>query len=414
MTVDILSSRSKRGLRLMLVLSILFILLVVGITVLSSVKNTCDMRTILADNIRSQLIAISLHAREVIDVDAFDSYNKIEDTLANRGAYGRTLTSLRLMADELGATYIYALKEIGGKYYFVYDTDLDDTEIFIEYKLSPVHEAAFRGENVADVMNVEDGYGTFNTGAVPIWKNGKVIGIVATDISDTYLQQSLDTAVRNTIIQAVILLIILGAMLAMILSLLSRVHKMQNRLEEMAHYDALTGLPNRHYLMEKLSSITASKKAEPFALMFIDLDNFKAVNDGAGHDAGDELLRHIALYLEESQSGAQTFRPGAGRLNITARIGGDEFIEIISGIATPEEAEACAQSLLDGFSSQYVDRYIEKYGVGLSIGIALYPYHAEDFHVLLHYADTAMYFAKRAGKNQYRIYADEMHKQPYD
>ncbi|MDL2318702.1 GGDEF domain-containing protein [Eubacteriales bacterium OttesenSCG-928-A19] len=408
--MDITESRSRRNTRTIIAFCLIFTLVVVAIAVISSVKNTRDLQNILRESIQSKLIAISMQAREAIDVDAFASYNSTEDTMADRGRYGRTLTRLRLMADELGADYIYAIKEIGGKYYFVFDTDLDDTEIFIEYELSTVHREAFAGQNAADMMNVDDAYGSFNTGAVPIWKDGKVIGIVCTDTSDTYLADSQNTAIRNTVILVVALLVAMTVLLIVILRLLDRVRGMQDSLRKMAHYDSVTGLPNRHYLLDYLSSITKTKNEVPFALFFIDLDNFKSVNDAAGHDAGDELLQHIARYLENAQAGAHTFRPGAGRLNITARIGGDEFVVIVAGISTAEEAAATAQNLLDGFANKKIDRYIEKYGVGLSIGIALYPYHAGDFHVLISYADTAMYYAKRAGKNQYRIYTDEMHQ----
>lgn len=400
---------ANRRMRALVGIMVFFILLILGVAVTLTLKNTSDLQHILQESIKSQLISISVAARDRIDVDKFEQYNSLEDTKADQGAYGRTITNLRIMAEELGAKYIYALKKIDDRYFFVFDTDMDNTEIFIEYTLSPIHEAAFAGKEVAGVMNVQDQYGTFNTGAVPIWKDGRVIGIVCTDIEDVYLSQSIHTARINTILLVSILLLALIFLFYVLLHLLRRINRIQQELERMAHYDSLSGLPNRQCLLEYLGEITQENRAAPFALLFIDLDNFKAVNDGAGHDAGDELLRHIAAYLGSAEHGhATAFRPAAGRLNIAARIGGDEFIQVIEGVSTKQEAADVAQRLLDGFTSAQIDRYVEKYKVGMSVGVALYPYHTDDFHVLINYADIAMYHAKRAGKNQYRVYEDEM------
>lgn len=175
-----------------------------------------------------------------------------------------------------------------------------------------------------------------------------------------------------------------------------------------ALFDNVTGLPNRQHLMEHLVELTADPIKGAFGLVFIDLDNFKVVNDNAGHDAGDELLRSIAQYLDHALYDTMSFRPSAGKLNIAARVGGDEFIQVVNGLDTHEKAALVAEKLLDGFKSGHMSRYIEKYSVGLSIGVALYPHDTEDYHVLIKYADIAMYHAKHGGKNQYRIYTDEM------
>jgi diguanylate cyclase (GGDEF)-like protein len=179
----------------------------------------------------------------------------------------------------------------------------------------------------------------------------------------------------------------------------------------MANFDAITGLPNRRYLMNYLKSISTdeNKTKASFALLLIDLDNFKSVNDNAGHDAGDALLRHIAAYLDSAHENSKSFRPSAGMLNVSARIGGDEFVQIFPGVETETDAAIIAQKLLRNFSSQTLDRYIQKYSVGLSIGVAICPLHSDDFNVLIKYADLAMYHAKKAGKSAYRVYEDEMH-----
>lgn len=375
-----------------------------------ALKNTGELNNILEESIKSQLISISIAARGILDVDKFDSYNSMEDINNDIEFYEETRARLRSLQEQVGAEYIYALKLIDGKYYFVFDTDYEDEAVFIEYEIYPVHERAFLGEESAGVMNVIDEYGNFNSGAVPILKDGKVIGIISTDIEDTYIQESNQTAFNNYFILILSLVITIGTMIVIISLLLKNINKIQDKLFRMANYDVLTGLPNRQYLMSYLTTLVkkTSDKQVPFALLLIDLDNFKKVNDNAGHDAGDELLRHIAAYLESIHENAKQFRPAAGILNVSARIGGDEFIQIIPGIATEDELQMVIKKLLDNFSSNTLDHYIEKYQVGMSIGAALFPYHSENYNVLIKFADMAMYYAKNSGKNTYCIYNEEL------
>ncbi|GHU94030.1 hypothetical protein FACS1894208_04430 [Clostridia bacterium] len=387
-----------------------FFLLLLGVVTVMTLKNTSDLSDILEESVKSQLISISVAAREIIDTDKFESYNSMADAEADAENYNRTLTQLRKLQSEVGAKYIYALKQMNGKYYFIFDTDAEDEEVFIEYELSPVHEHAFVGRDSADILNVDDIYGTYNTGAVPIWKNGKVIGVVSTDIEDEYMGSSASTASANAVSLIVTVVATMGLMFFVVFALARRVKTMQDKLYRMANYDTLTGLPNRQYLMSYLREISVSKKSmnSHFAMLFIDLDNFKQVNDGAGHDAGDELLRHIADYLQNVHKGSQAFRPSAGILNVSARVGGDEFVQIVPGVGDETEAAIVAQKILDNFRTQAMDRFIEKYQVGLSIGVALFPYHSTNYNVLIKYADIAMYHAKRGGKNSYRVYNEDM------
>ncbi len=403
------SARKKRQNRSAIFLAaIVFFALVLGIVVTMNVKNTTELQDILRESIKSQLLSIAVAAQEIIDPDAFAAYNSREDVAADQAAYDMALLRLRTLRENVGAMYIYALKQIDGAYYFIFDTDTVENAYFEEYPLSPVHESAFLGKASVDISNVTDAFGSFNTAAVPIWQNGKIVGIICADIEDTFLKQSDSAATMNIVILVVTLVITMAITMYAIFMLLKRVHEMQARLERIAHYDTVTGLPNRQYLLDHLASITTGPDKTPFALLFIDLDNFKKVNDNAGHDAGDALLRHIANYLEVSQDNAMSFRPAAGILNIAARIGGDEFVQIVSGIKNEAEASVFAQRLLDMFASQTTDRYIDKYGVGLSIGVALFPYHSDNLHVLIKYADVAMYQAKKSGKNCFRVYNDEM------
>jgi len=398
-----------------LLLVIGFFIVILGIVVYMTQKNSGELRSMLDSSIESQLISTSMNALEAINVDAFESYNSVEDVMNNSEAYYQTLARLRNIQITSRVKYIYALKQLSdGKYYFVFDTDTEDETIFEDagpYELETVHEQAFLGKQSFD-LNMSDEWGSYHTFAIPIRKQGKVIGIVCTDIDNTLWAQSNDAARANiryllTAISVTMLMVLLVTSI-----LLRRLQITQDELFQMANFDAVTGLPNRRYLMNYLKNISTNgivTKA-PFALLLIDLDNFKSVNDHAGHDAGDTLLRHIAAYLDSIHENSKAFRPTAGLLNVSARIGGDEFVQVFHGVETEAEAGIIAQKLLNDFSSQTMDRYIKKYHVGLSIGIALYPLHSDNFHVLIKYADIAMYHAKRDGKNAYRVYEDEMHQ----
>ena len=379
-------------------------ILVFAVVLGVSTKTHADAQALLEDSVCKQLISASAAAREIIDIDAFLTYNNAD--IVKDPAYQDTLQQLRNLQEQVGAKYIYALRMLDGQAMFIFDTDPEGS--FDAYEPSSVHEDAFAGRESASIMNVQDQWGSFNTGAVPIWKDGTVVGIVSADIEDAFIAKSQSDNLRNTILLAAMLGLMLIAIMIAMNVMLSKIKRMQDELHRMAHFDKLTNLPNRQYLFEQLESLSRKKPAVPFAVFFIDLDNFKVVNDNAGHDAGDELLRRIGQYLSQPSQTAQVFRPTAGRLNVTARIGGDEFIIVANKIETSEDAAAYAAALLNGFSSAGIDRYIADYNVGLSIGVALFPYHTEDFNVILKYADIAMYHAKRSGKNQYMVYHEDL------
>ncbi|OWR32995.1 histidine kinase [Saccharibacillus sp. O23] len=162
----------------------------------------------------------------------------------------------------------------------------------------------------------------------------------------------------------------------------------------MAYHDILTGLPNRRAFQEKLSeSIRIAKaKERKLSILYFDLDRFKTVNDSLGHGAGDLLLAEVAERLRRSL-GQETF---------IARHGGDEFVVLFEHDRVPE-TEAAAQRVLDTFVEPFE---VEGYELFMtpSVGISLYPEHAEDASMLLHHADSAMYKAKEAGKSTYAVY----------
>ena len=387
-----------------------FSIIIIGVTVFMTLKNNEDFYTILEKSIKSQLISTSIAAREFLDIEKFYSYNTMEDIENDIEAYEEVLYDLRSLKRRTGAEYIYALKLIDGKYYFIFDTDEEDTTTFVEYAdISEVHIDAFVGIESAGVMNVVDEWGSFNTGAVPVYKDGRIIGIISVDTKDAYIQESIASTFRNTVFLIVTLIIALGTMILTVSLLLNSIQK-QNRLFRMANYDVLTGLPNRQYLMSYLPEVAekALKKGTTFAFLLIDLDNFKMVNDNEGHDAGDELLQQTAAYLDSIHDHSKIFKPTSGKLSVSVRLGGDEFVQILHGVHTIEEAGMIIQKMLDNYGAKTFNRFIEKYNVGMSIGIAMFPYHTENYNVLIKHADVAMYQAKRNGKNTYCVYDDEI------
>ena len=163
-------------------------------------------------------------------------------------------------------------------------------------------------------------------------------------------------------------------------------------LHYIAHHDALTNLPNRLALMERLSRVlkTSDSKQEKVAVLFLDLDGFKPINDNYGHETGDRVLIDIASRLNATLRAGDTF----------ARVGGDEFIAVLTGIASISECEFTAQRLLDTIA-QPVEVGDHSLRLSGSIGISLAPDDGTDADTLLRYADQAMYAAKAAGRNQF-------------
>lgn len=179
---------------------------------------------------------------------------------------------------------------------------------------------------------------------------------------------------------------------------LDQAHAAQEQLREMAHYDALTGLPSIHLFQETTRTVIeqAKRHNEKLALMFVDLDGFKAVNDNWGHDAGDRVLQTVAERLK-----------GAIRSSdMAARIGGDEFLLLITKVDHKDSLEGIAQKVINSLSHPITLTEIgieDKAQIGASIGIALYPDQGQRAKTLLKAADDCMYQVKRAGKNNFQF-----------
>jgi diguanylate cyclase (GGDEF)-like protein len=171
----------------------------------------------------------------------------------------------------------------------------------------------------------------------------------------------------------------------------------ETRLESIALYDALTGVANRLLLADRVSQAIAhaQRHSTSMALIYLDLDGFKEVNDTFGHDVGDLLLREVAERLVSSLRQEDT----------VARLGGDEFVIAIWQVVGAQDAATVAAKLVTSVSQPY-DIRGNTLGLTASAGVSLYPAQGKDMETLLKSADLAMYEAKRGGKNAYRVFDD--------
>ncbi|WP_187290200.1 sensor domain-containing protein [Terriglobus saanensis] len=170
-------------------------------------------------------------------------------------------------------------------------------------------------------------------------------------------------------------------------------------ISHLAHHDSLTGLPSRALLNDRmeLALKRAHRNSSKVALMMVDIDNFKRVNDSLGHSVGDNLLISVAQRLQHTIRETDT----------VARMGGDEFIVLIDDVRSDEEAEKIAEKLVAVMAAP-VTINGEQHPISASIGLCLYPEGGGDLDALLKNADEAMYFAKAEGRNMYQIFSKDM------
>lgn len=169
----------------------------------------------------------------------------------------------------------------------------------------------------------------------------------------------------------------------------------EKQLQHTAHYDALTGVPNRVLLADRLSQALARAKRDQglMAVCYLDLDGFKPVNDNYGHDVGDKVLVEVTRRIKEAIREDDT----------VARLGGDEFVVLLVGMQVPEECAGSLNRLLEVIH-QPIEIQGHSIRISASIGVALYPEDDHDPDTLLRHADQAMYIAKQSGKNRYHLF----------
>ncbi len=173
----------------------------------------------------------------------------------------------------------------------------------------------------------------------------------------------------------------------------------QEQVRHLAYYDPLTGLPNRTLLHRRLIAALAEARdaGKKVAVLFLDLDNFKVINDSLGHSVGDALLKEVAHRLKQQVRDQDT----------VARVGGDEFLIVLAELEEVADANRAAERILRGVSAGITNQEVPL-NVTCSIGISLFPEHGFDSEKLIRDADAAMYRAKASGRNRLRFFTEEM------
>jgi diguanylate cyclase (GGDEF)-like protein len=252
-------------------------------------------------------------------------------------------------------------------------------------------------EMLSSYVPLRDGNGN-DAGVMELYKD---VTPLLEDIEQIHLQLVLATVVVMLCLYSALFLIVKRA--DRIIREKSQAQRDNERqIQHQANHDALTGLPNRRYFRQLLGErmAGAEKQEHLIALLFIDLDRFKPVNDSFGHQVGDELLKVVA----------QRLRATCRDSDIVCRIAGDEFTLILDRLDHVRSIERAALRIIDALSqSIYIDD--KELAVGASIGIAVYPFDDQDLDELIKHADTAMYHAKQSGRNCFRFYAEEMNVQ---
>ena len=176
----------------------------------------------------------------------------------------------------------------------------------------------------------------------------------------------------------------------------------EERVQYLAYYDALTGLPNRTLLQDRLAKALASarRQKDRLALLFLDLDRFKDINDSLGHSVGDLLLQKIGERLKTWGREQDT----------VARLGGDEFLIMVTGIQDATDAAVAGERLMDAMTTEFVIQG-HSFSINCSLGISVFPEHGVDGETLIKNADVAMYSAKDNGRNNFRFFTGEMNAQ---
>jgi diguanylate cyclase (GGDEF)-like protein/PAS domain S-box-containing protein len=176
----------------------------------------------------------------------------------------------------------------------------------------------------------------------------------------------------------------------------------EERVQFLAYYDALTGLPNRTLLQDRLAKALAGarRQKDKVALLFLDLDRFKDINDSLGHSLGDLFLQEVAERLKSWGREQDT----------VARLSGDEFLIVLTRIKDVPDAAIAAERFMDTMTAEFVVQG-HSLSIGCSVGISIYPEHGVDVETLIKNADAAMYSAKESGRNNFRFFTDDMNAQ---
>ncbi|MCW8954418.1 MAG: EAL domain-containing protein, partial [Sulfurimonas sp.] len=248
-------------------------------------------------------------------------------------------------------------------------------------------------------------YLVFHSVSLKNYKNDSIGYFVFIDKMDYYMDTIMFLRYFSIITSFVLILIIVVLIIKLISKYTSALNKQKDILAYQAHHDVLTGLPNRILFNDRLmqSIKNAKRNKEEVALLFIDLDRFKHINDSLGHVVGDKVLQVIAGRLNNIVRDEDT----------VARLGGDEFTIILHGLKKETDASLLAQKILRSIAEvMFIDSHTLY--ISTSIGISVYPEDSKDINHLIKYADVAMYKAKEEGRNNFQYYSSNMTDLAFD
>lgn len=220
------------------------------------------------------------------------------------------------------------------------------------------------------------------------------------DIRRERFDQSMTQRKNLALASVVIILLLLVALIMWVRQELRRRRRHLHQLDRFAHIDPVTGLPNRRQFLMTAGTLLALTQRQQgmMAVMMMDLDGFKGVNDTYGHDVGDKLLIEVGRRLQASIRAS----------DVVARFGGDEFAIVLSELDDLDNVRVIAQKLIDAIGAPYALGEVQCNSVGASIGIAWFPDHGANMNILLQRADQALYASKRAGRRRYTFYNDTL------
>ena len=245
---------------------------------------------------------------------------------------------------------------------------------------------------------ISDKYGNWVTASVPhVFADNNVL-MLAVDIDAKDWQAHLIKSAAVPVTSTIAYLLLIFSIVLLHIHTENDRTRLQDAERIMRHasqHDSLTGLPNRSLLNDRLKQacLSANRHNHYLAVLFIDLDGFKSVNDQYGHDAGDILLVEVAKRLNDAMREEDTI----------ARVGGDEFVVILPKIGSAEQAKTVAEKIVQVISMPFNIGFL-RHDISASVGVMIYPIDSSDPQMLISLADQAMYVAKQKGKNQVQFF----------
>lgn len=364
-----------------------------GVSIFSALSYNTE-KTMLYQQLDSRLYAAAKGQTLLL---ASDFHDRALDLTAITSAEDSTnINQLSLFSKASQMSYVYTLIEKEGKVYFTASSATDEerktgknmTRYFDEYDdVSPSIRNAIKNHKLI-FDEAPDKWGTYRSIIIPMTTAGGHHYAAGADLSITDIQSTLDTQALHHFAFAFVLITV------SFITLLWRL----NRIKKLALFDPLTGLPNRVELANRLeyTLVGAQRNNEMFALLFLDLDHFKEINDTLGHKIGDELLIRVSKRIQTVLRKADT----------ASRMGGDEFVLLLP-LTDALGASNVSQKLLETICNPYHVQDNEL-SITASIGIALYPIDGRDHETLSKNADTAMYSAKKEGRNSYQFFTTKL------